>query len=462
MGISGGFSNRAQKSGSNRKAWWSMTGQMLTANLALDTFSIVLSLIPVVYILNNRRYRQRLNQYFLGISISNVFMILGDLADWLIQDVSTPAQRAVLSFSSVIFYAASAFVLYFFARYVETYLRLAGRAQRWYLASVRFVCTVQAVLACLSPATGAIFRVTEAGYQRGDLFFISQLVPLYCYLLFTAVVIARRRQLIRRELIFFLLYIFVPLGGGAAQMLLRGIAVVNAGVALALLFILVNIQFEHEIALGQRENELAQMRIDIMLSQIQPHFLYNALATISHLCKRDPIEAQKAIQDFSAFLRTNMESLKTREPVPFERELNHVINYLYLEQRRFRARLRVVYEIQVSEFFIPPLTLQPLVENAVRHGILKKEEGGVITIRSLETQEAFLVQVEDDGVGFEKSKQFPDLGEHAHLGIENVRGRLDSMVGGTLDVQSGDQGSVVTLTIPKKQGGGGDALSGGG
>lgn len=311
-------------------------------------------------------------------------MILGDLADWLIQDVSTPAQRAVLSFSSVIFYAASAFVLYFFARYVEEYLRLAGRAQRWYLASVRFVCAVQVVFACLSPATGAIFRVTGEGYQRGDLFFISQMVPLYCYLLFTAVVIAHRRQLIRRELIFFLLYIFVPLGGGAVQMFLRGIAVVNVGVAL--LFILVNIQFEHEIALGQRENELAQMRIDTMLSQIQPHFLYNALATISHLCKRDPIEAQKAIQDFSAFLCTNMDSLKTREPVPFEQKLNHVINYLYLEQRRFRAQLRVVYEIQVSEFSTPPLTLQPLVENVVRHGILKKlEQAAGVAVRMRST-----------------------------------------------------------------------------
>lgn len=435
---------------------------MVTANIVLDCFSIVLSLIPAVYILNNHRYRQRLNQYFLGVSVSNIFMIAGDLADWLIQSPSTPAQRAVLSAFSVMFYAASAFVLYFFARYLEEYLHLSGKLRRRYLASVDIVCTVQAVFACLSPATGAIFRVTEQGYQRGSLFWISQLVPLYCYLLFTAVVVLRRRQLTRREVIFFLLYIFVPLGGGAAQMFLRGVAVVNTGVALALLFILINIQFEYEIRLREQENRLAQMRMDIMLSQIQPHFLYNALATISHLCKRDPIEAQKAIQDFSAFLRGNMESLKKREPIPFEQELNHVMNYLYLEQRRFQARLKVIYEIRVSNFQIPPLTLQPLAENAVRHGILKKEEGGIITIRTLETQDAFLVQVEDDGVGFEKSKQFPDLGEHAHLGIENVRGRLSSMVGGTLEIQSSDQGSIVTLSIPKKRGGGGYALSGGG
>lgn len=219
--------------------------------------------------------------------------------------------------------------------------------------------------------------------------------------------------------------------------------------SLALLFILVNIQFEYEIKVKKQESELARMSVDIMLSQIQPHFLYNALGTISHLCKHDPVDAQKAIQEFSAFLRGNMDSLKDRDPVPFDQELNHVMNYLRLEQRRFQSRLKVVYEIQSTDFFIPPLSLQPLVENAVRHGILQKDEGGVLTIRTWEGEEDFFVAVEDDGVGFERASRLPDLGDHAHIGIENVRGRLASAVGGTLSIDSSDQGTTVTLTIPK-------------
>lgn len=433
---------------------------MVTANIMLDIFAIVLSFIPVVYTLNDKRYRQRLNQCFLGISIANIFMILGDLADWTFQEIETSAQRLTLTVFSVIFYVASAFVLYFFARYMEAYLHLTGRPRKWYLGSVCGVCGIQIFFALISPFTGAIFTVTEHGYQRGSLFLISQLVPLYCYLAFAAVLLRNRKRLARREVIFFLLYIFVPLGGGAAQMFLRGIAVVNIGVSLALLFILVNIQFEHEIRLREQENELARMGVDIMLSQIQPHFLYNALATISHLCRRDPVEAQKAIQEFSAFLRTNMDSLKNRDPVPFEQELNHVMNYLYLEQRRFQNRLKVVYEIQASSFSVPPLSIQPLVENAVRHGILKKEDGGVLTIRTWEGADAFFVAVMDDGVGVEKAKQFPNLGAHAHIGIENVRSRLASTVGGGLDIKSSDQGTTVTLTIPKR-GGTAHAVSGG-
>lgn len=199
------------------------------------------------------------------------------------------------------------------------------------------------------------------------------------------------------------------------------------------------------------EQDQVQPQIDVMLSQIQPHFLYNSLAVISYLCKRDPEEAQRAIQDLSAFLRGNMDSLKKRSPISFEQELNHVRHYLYLEQRRFQARLKVVYDIQATAFSVPSLSLQPLAENAVRHGILKKEEGGVVTIRSQEKKDCFQVQIVDNGVGFRRAGEQPDLGEHCHIGIKNVRSRLEFMVHGTLDIESNDNGTTVTIHIPKNR-----------
>lgn len=126
-------------------------------------------------------------------------------------------------------------------------------------------------------------------------------------------------------------------------------------------------------------------------------------------------------------------------------------HYLYLEQRRFQARLKVVYDIEADGFLVPALSLQPLAENAVRHGILKKEEGGVVTIRSREEDDCFLVQVEDNGIGFRRAGQQPDLGEHCHIGIENVRGRLELMMHGTLSIDSDDSGTTVTIHIPKPE-----------
>lgn len=421
---------------------------MITANIALDMFAIILTFIPIVYLFSGQRYKRRLNLYFLGVSISNIFMILGDLTDWLFQHPSEPWQKNLLLTGTVLFYVASAFVLYFFARYITEYMNLERNARKVCLYSVMAVCAIQIVFALISPFTGSYFYVTDTGYQRGSLFIVSQLVPLFCYFLFTTLVILYHKRLKRREIAFFLLYIFVPLGGGAAQMFTRGIAVVNIGVALALLFILVNIQFEHEMALREQERKLTEQRIDIMLSQIQPHFLYNALGTIAYLCRHDPLKAEKATQEFAMFLRGNMDSLKKREPIPFEKELNHVMSYLSLEQQRFQERLQVVYDIGTKDFYIPSLSLQPLVENAVRHGILRKKEGGTITIRTAEMGEYAVVTIADDGIGIENAKHSLELGDHMRIGIENVRSRIQTMVEGSMDIQSSNQGTIVTLKIP--------------
>lgn len=425
--------------------------QMVTANIALDILGIVLSSIPVAYLVGNYRHQQKLNRYFLGVAVSNIFMIIGDLTDWLIQDASEPPMKILLIFFTVVYYVASAFILFFFARYMDEYLKLSGRVRKLYLTAITVVCSVQVFFAAISPVTGSIFYVTGDGYQRGNLFIISQLVPLFCYILFTVLVIVYRKRLTWREVVFFLLYIFVPLGAGAAQMFLRGIAVVNIGVSLALLFILVNIQFEHERALRRQDKELVQARIDIMLSQIQPHFLYNVLTGIRKLCETDPKQAVESINTFSKFLRTNMASLTDKHPISFEKELSHTQAYLRLEQQRFGDKLKVIYEIEAVDFAIPPLTLQPIAENAVRHGLMKKENGGTLTIASGEKKEAFFITVTDDGVGF--SQKQPEAENGTHIGIANVQSRLQALCGGTVEIQSEPgKGTTVTIYIPKEGG----------
>ncbi len=427
---------------------------LIYANIALDIFCIILSTLPIFYLVSNHRYRQKLNQFFLGACISNIVMIAGDLPDWIFPTIASFPERIILSAATALYYVASAFVLYFFIRYIMEYLQLTGRAKKVCLIYAMVLCGIQIVFALISPFTGSIFYVTTDGYQRGPLFLISQFVPLFCYLLFMALIIIYRGKLLRREVIFFLLYIFISLGCGAVQMAMRGIAIVNAGVTIATLIILMNVQFEHEVTMKEQERELAEHRIDIMLSQIQPHFLYNSLGAIYHLCESDPRTARKAIKNFSEFLRGNMESLKSREPIAFEAELNHAANYLYLEQQRFGDKLQVIYQITTEDFLIPPLTLQPLVENAVQHGVLNRRNGGTIVIRTEKTDECAVVMVFDNGVGLEKAKGIHSLGDRAHIGISNVRSRLKEMMGGSLDIESSGEGTTAIIRIPWTEGGG--------
>ena len=227
----------------------------------------------------------------------------------------------------------------------------------------------------------------------------------------------------------------------------------------ALLFVLYasgaakHIVIDHRASIWakQMERELEDSRIAITLSQLQPHFIYNVLNSIYHLCDRDPKLAQEAVDKFSDYLRNNMKSIGQKEPIPFEEEYQHIQTYLSLEKIRFRT-LEIIYDIDIVNFMLPPLTVQPLVENAVKHGVTKKRGGGSVTISTRETEEAYLVMVIDTGVGFDPER-YPEDGK-VHIGIKNVRERLKNMVNGTLTITSAPgEGTTAVVTIPKKEAG---------
>ena len=207
---------------------------------------------------------------------------------------------------------------------------------------------------------------------------------------------------------------------------------------------------EQEKRLKEQEEELASTRISILLSQIQPHFLFNSLYAIRSLCRRDPEEAIEALDRFAQYLRGSMKALKMKRCIPFSEELEHVRNYLYIQQKRFGDKLQVVYDIREENFLIPALTIQPVVENAVRHGVRQRIEGGCVTISSFQKEACYVAEIKDDGVGFDVEK-LQNMDE-SHVGITNVKKRLEMMCQGSMEIQSTPGvGTTVIITIPKAQ-----------
>ncbi|MEG0340133.1 MAG: histidine kinase [Oscillospiraceae bacterium] len=186
----------------------------------------------------------------------------------------------------------------------------------------------------------------------------------------------------------------------------------------------------------------------ILLSQIQPHFLYNTLTAICGLCDENPQEAKKVTAEFADYLRHNLESLTQSIPVPFEDELRHIKVYLDIEKKRFEERLNIVYDIANIDFRVPALTIQPIVENAVKHGVVKRKNGGTVTISTRKQECYYEIIITDDGVGFDINEPQPD--PNTHIGIQNVRDRLWSMCKGTLDIKSEEgKGTEASIKIPK-------------
>lgn len=199
---------------------------------------------------------------------------------------------------------------------------------------------------------------------------------------------------------------------------------------------------EHERAL------MAEQRIKIMMSQIQPHFVSNTLTTIQSLCLIDPNKAAEVTGKFGAYLRNNIASLEEEKLIPIKKEIEHTKTYADIEMLRF-PEISVEYHIDSEDFFVPSLSVQPLVENAIRHGVREREHGEVKIITQ-KTQDGNVIIISDNGVGFDTKK--PLSSDELHMGIKNVSERIKAMCGGTLIIESRiGEGTVVTITIPRSE-----------
>ena len=193
--------------------------------------------------------------------------------------------------------------------------------------------------------------------------------------------------------------------------------------------------------------QLAESRISTMMSQIRPHFIYNTLGSIEQLCKLDPPKAGNLVHNFAKYLRGNFRELDNPKPILMSQEMEHVHHYISIENVRF-PDMTFTFEMNCDDFRIPALTVQPIVENAIKHGLMKLSRGGTINVVSYETDTDYCISVTDDGAGFDTSVL---IDEKKHMGLRNIRERLRVMVNGNLDIQSTvGVGTKVIITIPKE------------
>jgi two-component system LytT family sensor kinase len=209
---------------------------------------------------------------------------------------------------------------------------------------------------------------------------------------------------------------------------------------------------ERELQTSQLEARLAQSRLQVLKMQLHPHFLFNTLNAISELVHRDPDIADRMLTDLSDLLRMSFENLEVQE-IPLKQELEFLRKYLEIEQTRFHDRLEVKMDIAADtlDASVPNMILQPLVENAIKHGISPKADGGHINIGASRNNGHLHLSVSDDGVGIaENDAKLIAEG----VGLSNTRRRLKHLYGSGHKFEllpEGDHGVSVVLDIPYKQ-----------
>ena len=218
----------------------------------------------------------------------------------------------------------------------------------------------------------------------------------------------------------------------------------------SVIFMYTNIYVRNEHMLLMRENALIQSQMNVLQHQVNPHFLFNTLGTIDSLCEDDPAKAQEVIRELSEYMSRNLRSFSEKQLVPFRDEMDQVALYLKIIQVRF-PNIRIETDIRTEEFYIPPLTIQLLAENAILHGICKRRRSeGTLRITSSRIVNGYRVTVEDNGVGFTES--LPDDGRK-HIGITNVSKRLETLCSGRLIIRSiPGEGTVCIIRLPEASG----------
>ncbi|MBR6427815.1 MAG: histidine kinase, partial [Clostridia bacterium] len=204
-------------------------------------------------------------------------------------------------------------------------------------------------------------------------------------------------------------------------------------------------------ATAEKEKRLAEERIRLFNQQIQPHYIFNSLAVIKYLCRKDPDEACKTIDEFSGYLRESTDFMNGADLVPIEREIDLVKHYFYMQQKNYGDTITFECDAEDTDFQVPPFTVQTCVENALKHGLRSQVmEDGKLTVRTFFDGNDHTITVEDNGIGFDT-----DILKHSqegHVGIRNTRARLHLLCDGTMEIQSeSGKGTRVTISIPKEK-----------
>ena len=408
-------------------------------NIALDVFALAVALIILSTCIGEFSIKRIGSKHFLAFQIWVVLALIADIVGWFGE--GNPDLALMTMISNTVTACACRFAIICFMNYLVASLYSNSRTSVLVLNIFQVLCLLSVLFCIGNVFYGYVYFVSETGHyvhsedvMMGVLYMLFPILAVISIVLMS--ILATSSAKLNRWAFF--VYTLFPVAGLIADHMVHGLSLTCAGFTISVLAIYTSIYLN-------RQKELDRQRSALMLSQINPHFVYNTLSAIAALCDSSPKQAKALTIDFSQYLRRNIDTLTSEAMIPFDREMEHVECYLKIEKTRFRESLNVIYSIGCKDFVIPPLTVQPIVENAVKHGISKKAGGGTVKICTYEEENSYIIEVIDDGAGFDTENS------EMHVGLQNVKSRIAARSRGNLTVKSTvGVGTRVRIDIPKK------------
>ena len=427
---------------------------MIQKYLADNFITLMILLALTVIMLVNRKKEQipGTKHFIFVMVLLFVLTIIDALEAWF----ADPEWRTIFSHDPEMIprlrmdMAALSYILRPFIIMIEVFVTAPRRKYRIFFA-------IPAVLNALIFAT-AFFGLRWAFYidqgnrwHSGPLhysIYFSQM--FYVFLLAMFSIIYLKRNNIKRSAIVFLIVVQAILSAAMeyTNTLLGTADPITALCVLEYYFYMAaNYRKEIQESLAEKELHITRQRMTLLQNQIRPHFIFNSLSIIRSLAKHDSTRAVSAIDSFSDYLKAHVYALRDEELIPFSEELSNTRAYLDLVQADTRRNIVVEYDLKEDSFMLPPLSLEPIVENSIKHGV--GGQGGLVRIESYREDDMNVIRIVDNGTpqGGMTDQEVKRLG----VGLDNTRKRLEMQCGGTLDINITDHGTTVTIRIPDRK-----------
>lgn len=415
--------------------------------LSLEVYSAVINIILMVTVFFDKSHSKQ-SRIFKIMLLSNFVILYMDILSYVFVE-----NKGILYITYFFTFAVVYIFPVMFSWYIFAIISEYATVPRYLYTIVVVMSIVSIVLALFLLFSGLYINIDdiEGTVHLGDMYILSQIVPMILVLYLIAVIIIFSKKMDLKTTVALISYVILPVITLFVQTnSTNDNTYIFVALTLSMLIIFISVVTKENIKARERESELAEAKIQLVISQIRPHFIFNTLNAISYLCATDPECAEETVAIFAQYLRGNLDFSSEKKFIPFSSELGHIKAYLHIEKLRFGERINVVYNIECDSFTLPSLSIQPIVENAVKHGICKKESGGTITITSHKINSYYEIIVEDDGIGFDINKDKKD--GKTHIGIDNVEKRLEMMCSGTLSIKSTvGKGTKAIVRIPVKK-----------
>ncbi len=404
------------------------------ANIIMEMFGMAICGFLFFSVLIDDR-KSRFRDLFLFMIFHECVILFLDSTTWFMQ-FKTQYSSLLKIVNCLFFILGTEIITLFWNTQVEI-MNLKNRAKHWFFVSIQILALVQIIVIIGNVFFGYFYTIENANFitnkKTGNFQYVYSMIIFVISLYFA--VTTKTNMKIKSP---FIAINVLPLCVSFIQQFHYTLSFMYISVLVALIILYINIQVD----MGRR---IEEFKNKVMISQIQPHFMYNTLTTIKALCRVEPDLAAKTITNFADYLRGNMDFASLETTIPFEKELNHTRIYTEIEALRF-DNIKFEFNIEDKDFELPALTVQPMVENAVRHGVRSKPDAHIL-IHTYADENYHVVVIKDNGKGFDHA-QFN--GSRTHIGLLNTRLRVERLVNGKFSTESvPGEGVTITIKIPK-------------